>query len=287
MSRKTQSGPSWGGQNWRPGREAGTWFRHSSLFGPLVHYGDVILIVNRKKRVTKDEWSILLTEEKNAELEQRQEAMKKLDEESQQKEVARKSALVRKLTAEVAPFLAEEGWSLTHHKGICDNVPGIQISLYGRYRNPRGGGDWFDEIKWTLSWKGQPVWIYWAGGWRAYHEMPEWTQATGSTVEQLLGASLDNIKAKCVAGCVLRDGDSVKSEEPIQVHPHRWIEPPEYIPGGPVEAYPLQVILKGKEHDYCFSVSVVGACPVFVKSEKPQRPYDAWEPHTKYDGNDW
>lgn len=283
VTRQKQSGPSWGGQNWRPGRESGTWFRHSDNYGPLVHHGDYIFVVREKKRFSQAEWLARREAEKKAAAEKSAAEGALHDAQQRQVESAEKLDLIERLTEEVSSFLALPDWTVSHKASAWETRQGPQAGLYEAGPNSMRK---FHDIEWTLSWRGKPVWAYNCGSWRNALHTPSWLEVIGRTEEEVLGATMERTKMACVAACVLKPGDELLNEAPAEIWPHAWTDPSKHVAGaGPVEVYPLTVSLKGKWWNYLFSFSEAGAQPQFKEAVAEHA--DSNAPHTKYDGCDW
>lgn len=275
--KSTFSGPPWGGKNWKPGKQEGTWFRHDSKFGPLVHSGDKITILSEKKALDEKGWKALVleTQQKGDRL-WREWSLNKKDEEK-----VRKLSVLKTLLSDVVPFLKEEGWSIKHSNfGPVPIIDGIQEDLYPFKTVNRHNPQFFADVCWGLFWKDKPIWFSQEGVWKPALCRPEWTKVIDTTVDAILGRPLDEVRKSCENICILRQGDTLNSGDySIEVLPAEWIGPHNYRPGVPVDVYPLTIKLKGDRYWYHFKIEAAGSLPKFDGSFYYS---DPCEPHHKY-----
>ncbi len=136
------------GLGWKSGKQTGTWFVHHNEFGPMVHYGDYLVILKAKIKVhSEEEWKKLLSDHW-------EEVLRKKEEQNAPAilaEAEKKNSILEILRESVKPFLFEgSNWSVTYKGGNGIEIQGIQSELFRHdYWNA-----FFEEISWALKFKG-------------------------------------------------------------------------------------------------------------------------------------
>ena len=249
-------GPDWGGQNWRPGREPGTWFRHSNQYGPMVHHGTYIVLLREKRRFSREEWGAFLRQEKAREDKLRQEENEAKAEIEIPVERAKKQAILERLREETEKIAFSKDWEIRYKaaEALCT---GVQTDLYPN--NGRWYSSHFLPIEWSIYFKGQSgdlirLWECKDGQWETPRTVLSEQNLTdiGVPVSAIVKACLD-----CHAA-------STHAEDPVSpvVRPVIINSPKDWTEGGSLWSYPIKVDLIGRRYDYHYTVGTDGN-PVF------------------------
>ena len=252
-TRNKNTGPDWGGQNWRPGREPGTWFRHSDQYGPIVHYGTYLVLLREKQRFSREEWRAFLQEKKAAEDHQKWEI-----------ERSEKQKYLEQLLEDTRAIAASGDWRICHKTGgFPGTKDGIQKELYeDRFSRCQH----YVDIEWRLYFKGVHVWNWtWCGGWRQEQlSTGELRQVGLTSVAEFVEKCLEDHKSSKYAA----DQISKVLVEQTTTTPKDWSK------GTPVIKYPIRVTLEGSLFgdegcSYYYMAAEEGADPVLSNETDP------------------
>lgn len=242
--KQKSAGPTWGGQGWRPGKQSGTWFRHSLDHGPLVHDGETITILKRRQKVSENEWLVLNASAKT-------EAKTKLAIAIETMQGLR-AALLAELERDVSPFLDLPGWTVVNH-----NARDIEY------------------VGWKLLYKECPVWHWtYSYRWQALQlEMGSFGKIFGDdTSEAFVNKAKDHEK---------RLG---REEDPsyVTILPRaKKMSKVDFDRQSPPALESAAICVYYGNFFYCHVLNAEGE--VTSCDESPRRRYDAYAPHTKYD----